>query len=453
MQAFPKEANFSETKPIGYSSKPHILRFRSDNTSYGASDTIRIEIPTNRNGHLLFPKDSYLEGKVQITAVTSSAAITHANLDQSVFSLFSRMRVLHGSNVLEDTLNCGRLWTVLYDLQRNATERLSDTIGMLVEDAPSGTFNSATLGKLALSTIATANTIGTNPVLDWSFNIPSAILGSLAQKCIPLEMCSASSLVLELELNPANMAFVTYGAGVITNIIYSVSDIYYNAKVSALDGEVNNLLKSSLGSSINLPAVTYKTDLKSIATGSSTFSDKFSFQKSSLKNFIFWLHNSTSFSSYVARSVSARTKANIQEYWLSINGEHFPSENVKSTSRMYQELLRAYDMQCDMNNGGIISYSNYASTNANLDSTAGDAILSESNPNTTVIQKRFVAGIDLDRFNMSGDVIMSGTNTVGQQLSLDILFSAATSSNLTLIGACLHDVIYNIQDGLITAKF
>ena len=43
------------------SSRPQILRFRSDNSSYTAGDTIRIEIPTNRQGHYIFPQESFLE--------------------------------------------------------------------------------------------------------------------------------------------------------------------------------------------------------------------------------------------------------------------------------------------------------------------------------------------------------------------------------------------------------
>ena len=44
-------------------------------------------------------------------------------------------------------------------------------------------------------------------------------------------------------------------------------------------------------------------------------------------------------------------------------------------------------------------------------------------PGTVTVQKRFVAGIDLDRFNWSSDVLMCGTSSIGQMVNLILGFS------------------------------
>ncbi len=43
---------------------------------------------------------------------------TGGELDGNVVSLFSRTRISHGRNVVEDTQQCGRLWHVLNDIQK-----------------------------------------------------------------------------------------------------------------------------------------------------------------------------------------------------------------------------------------------------------------------------------------------------------------------------------------------
>ena len=62
--ALVKSLNYASNKPLGASSRPEILRFRSDNADYKTGDFIRIEIPCGRRGHHLFPQDSYIEGKL-----------------------------------------------------------------------------------------------------------------------------------------------------------------------------------------------------------------------------------------------------------------------------------------------------------------------------------------------------------------------------------------------------
>jgi hypothetical protein len=75
--------------------------------------------------------------------------------------------------------------------------------------------------------------------------------------------------------------------------------------------------------------------------------------------------------SILYRSVSSRPRAGITDYYLSINGEAYPSSTIavglggsNGAARMYAELLRSWDQLSDTNAGGILNYQNYTQSNA-----------------------------------------------------------------------------------------
>ena len=104
---------------------------------------------------------------------------------------------------------------------------------------------------------------------------------------------------------------------------------------------------------INIPAVAYKCEQKSISSGSSTFNDKFSFQFSSLKTFLFWFASGASAVGNIGlRSISSRPKCFLSDYFLLINGEAYPSQQIgygtgatenvsRNSARMFAETQRA----------------------------------------------------------------------------------------------------------------
>ena len=458
--SLPKELNLGSNKPMASGGKPAILRYRSDNTTYVSGDTIRIEIPTGRQGQHLFPQDSYLEAKVKVNTSGGTGAAINTYIDQSAFSLFRRIRILHGSTVLEDTLDVNKLWTAIYDIQVNESERRGDTINKLVYDnvtaGNTSTFNSHLFGYQFVSAQAASAAATDSSLVDFAIMLPSALVGSLASKALPLSLMGASSLYIELELAPANVAFVQQynasgGTAFGTINSFTVQDIYYNAKVTNLPSEIESAIIESTGGVVNLPAVAYKTESKSISSGSTAWNDKFSFQFSSIKNMLFFLQNQSTANGNVAyRSVSARPRCNTNEYYLNINGEVYPSQPISGLARQYTELLRSFDYLTDTNAGGVLTFSNYShNTHTAASDNINDTVATML---TDTDQKRFIAGIDLDRFNRSSDVLMSGTSTIGQMMTLNVNFSSSLTDNVILYGACMYDVLFHLENGQLTYK-
>lgn len=447
--SFPKQLNLASNKPLAASSKPFINRYRADNSTYSGGDVIRIEVNTGRAGQYLFANDSFLEAKLSVNC-SNGATLGGCWVDGTIYSIFNRLRVLHGSTVLEDTLYCNRLWNAIYDIQANESERRGNSINMLINDnttTGAGHVYNSGLQGIQVQSLAASAVSSNSTVIDFTIIIPSALFGSLATKALPLGLMNSSSMYLELELAPMSQAFVTESASVVFNS-YTVSDIYYNAKICTLPDDINNALIVSLGNRVELPAFAYKNELKSVAAGSSAFNDKFAFNFSSVKSFFWWITNqTTAVGANLKRSVTSRTKAGAIDYYLTINGEAYPSQSISNPSRMYMELVRSFDGLIDTSFGGIISYKNYI---RDTHTTADDVF---SFASSTIAEKRFIAGISTDRFNGSSDVLNSGTSTIGQTTNLVINFAAGLTESCNLYASVMYDIIYVLENGQLTPKF
>lgn len=457
--SLPSTLNFGINKPLAKSSKPSINRFRSDNSSYNNNDTIRIEIPTNGQGQMLFPRNSFIEGSVSVNALNGATAGA-IYIDQSVYALFNRMRIIHGSTVIEDCLYVNKVWTSILDVQVNDAERHGLGITHLVGDVSAGLTNAYSTGQCGtkFNNYAVNAAVADSPYFDFCFPLPSAILGTLAQKALPLGLCRNSSIYIELELASPNMAFVAEYNGAESTITlnsFTVKNIYYNAKIVTLPSDVNQELIASLGEVILLPAVAYKAEQKSFASaaGALAFNDKFSFQFSSIKSFYFFVQNTACANGNIFyRSISSRPHANINDYFLTINGEAYPSQSITGATRQYAELLRSWDQLSDTNAGGVINYTSYTQSNAHTAVLSRLTATAPYDSGGSTIQQRFLAGIDLDRFNHSSDVLMSGTSSNGQMINLQVNLSIATTDPLTLIAYVQYDVMFSISNGQITAS-
>jgi hypothetical protein len=123
---------------------------------------------------------------------------------------------------------------------------------------------------------------------------------------------------------------------------------------------------------------------------------------------------------------------------------------------MFSELLRAFDAVNDNYMGGILTYQNYVS--ANTHTTADDTLIDHQNANVSgaKTQKRFIGGINLDRFGSgSNDTLLHGTSSIGQLINLQLNFASATptTESLNLYCAVQYDIIYSIDNGLLSARF
>ena len=84
---------------------------------------------------------------------------------------------------------------------------------------------------------------------------------------------------------------------------------------------------------------------------------------------------------------------------------------------MLMELMRAYDYLGTTTSCGVLDAITYNGPQIDTSTAAQDENTDDKE------HKRFVAGIDLNKFNQSSDTLMSGTNTVGNSVNLVANFS------------------------------
>lgn len=441
--SFVKDLDYGRVKPASVASRPQILRWRADNSTYNPTEIIRIEIPTSSNNIHLFGKDSFIEGKLNLPVI---GAVGNAGgmVDGNCYSFFSRMRISHGSNVVEDQQNCGRLWHVINDIQKVNDSRAEDSVCKLAyyNTEPAGSAVGLLQSHLNGAVVALAGGTAAQ-TFPFSFTLPSALFGSLCEKSIPLSECTASSFYIELELTALGNWFADTGAGITPYGACTISDVYYNAKCAVLPPDVHSLLMSSTGGKIVIPAISYKSEAKSVAAAATSFNDKFAYQVSSANAFLWWMTTSATNGAQLYRSMTSRNSKGLTEWQLNINGEMYPSDMIRGHPRNLNELLRAFDMLGSNLGSGILDYNTYSAAITGTVATDLNTV--------NIPHKRFVAGLDLNRFNQSHETLLSGTNTVGQSINLVANFNAAGEAQ-TLYSALMYDVLYTIQDGLMTAN-
>jgi hypothetical protein len=452
--SFPRELDYARQKPASVASRPVIQRFRADLTNYAPTQVIRIEIPTAARTTHLFPSDCFLEG--QLNVVMPNVNTGRLCLDGNVYTLFRRMSIYHGSNLLEQIYYSNRLFHVLNDVQRGWSDRSQDSVAMLADTT---TLVPATAANLSLAIsgsslngvpIPNDSTAAGGTNFDFSFMLPSAIFGSMAAKAIPLGACNASSFYIELELEQLNHMFcATNNTSNPQPTSASINNVVFNAKVAVLPQDVNDMLMNSVMNRIVLPATSWKVELKTLASAATAFNEKFAFQLSSVNAFIFWLQNNDAQNSYVHRSVTSRPSHGVQNYQLNINGETYPSDLISTRSRMICELQRAFDSLGNTKSGcGVLDKVLFRDA-------ASDAAAAHTETEDTGLlvtpHVRCVYGVDLNRFNNSQETMLSGTSTIGQ--SVNLIFNKTSVAELVQVyGAVMYDVIYTVQDGLMTAN-
>lgn len=154
--------------------------------NYNPGDTITINIPTRANT-VLIPSESYLKGQFN---VTSSSAVTTAAFEScGVHQFIQRIRVFHGSNLLEDIDNYGQLAKILYDYQapEDAVKgRFSVTTGTNNAYSADGAAAGVPINARSVNRGALVSLISGTVALPFAINLISLVGALSGDKYLPL---------------------------------------------------------------------------------------------------------------------------------------------------------------------------------------------------------------------------------------------------------------------------
>jgi hypothetical protein len=291
--------------------------------SFQPGEVVMINIPIGRRGSFLNTRMSYLKIKVTNNGTDPGNTIPAGF---NIASIFSRLELYHGSNLLEQIIEYGLLVNLWHDICGNLAS-FSTTGNLLEEQSTNGTSRQG-------ETIAGA---GGSRV----FCIPllSGIVGVLQSKYIPTGDMTAGDLRLELTL--ANVADGVVGAGAAPK--YTVSDVKMMLEYTDLASDAARMVSQSNSGGYMISFDSFANLASSVETGANNCNILIPTRYSSLKTLFIIMRLQENVGRYIKKTLANRINlfGDAGQWYYSIGGKNIPSTPVKSNTEAAAELCKA----------------------------------------------------------------------------------------------------------------
>ena len=418
--------------------------------NYNLGDTIIINIPT-RNNLVLNTADSYLKFNFQLT---SAGAGTYARFDScGIHGIFQRIRIFHGSNLLQDIDSYGMLVKMLYDTQVSRDTLLdkynitSGTRYGMVNDnvAPDNTTGviHVNSGDAVLTDIAS----GTSSTIQTYCISLVSLLGTLGtSNYFPLFACTSAPIRIELLLVNSVDSIV---ASTTTPTFVPLTNVEYIGNFIELGDEAMSIIEHSLeGSPLQYVVPDYRNYQYSFALANATTTQvnmpipaKFS----SLKSLFVMMRPNYHTATYFPYSAC---KLGITDYQFRIGSQLMPTKAVNTTTEMFCEMIKAIGSLTDLNHSPSLNKAIYT-TDTNT------AIAGASTFNSTS-SGGFYIGIDLENYaSAPKDTIFTGYNSNTDDIFAVINFSGSAGAvpSCRFDAFALFDEVIVFENGTCYVKF
>jgi hypothetical protein len=438
--------------------------------TYGFNDTVIINLPT-RNNLVLVPTESYLKFNIAFTnGATASNSLRWDSC--GAHGCIQRIRIYHGSNLLQDIDNYGLLAKMLFDLQvptdacYGKFNVLAGTRNDLNTQLPSLTALSTTAADYqgsADTAVAVANKLvgagGLIPNLNvWQTAISNAnrqslqinsgdnfasniaanadstqvtyclnlisLLGTLSStNYIPLFACTSAPIRLEIHLVDSAVKCLHTLTAVSA---MKITNCEYVANMIELSDEAMSMIQSSLnGQPLQFVVPDYKNFQYTFALPQTT-TTQFNFpipaKYSSLKSlFVTVRDQGTGALTYFPFS---SVKLGIKDYYFRVGSQLFPAKPPDTLPEIFSEVLKAIGSMSNLDHHPSIESFSY-SLDASVAHTAAGSQSSGS----------FYIGLDLENYsNAPKDSIFAGYNS-----NTDDIYAVMTFASPNAVSACRFD--------------
>ena len=460
-------------------------------SGYNLGDTIIFNIPTRQN-LVLVPNESYL--KFDLNAFTATGANAMRWDSCGAHGLIQRIRIFHGSNLLQDIDNYNLLTKMLYDIQvpGDATYGKLNVLAGTRSDlvvAPilnpttaatfptfantdgatmSTTFNLgiSSLTALSVNQINSGDLIkagaGTNTITGgpsasntYCLNL-NCLLGTLCtQNYFPLFACTSVPLRMEItlvsDLSKA-MNCTTLPTAYPTGLL---SNVEYIANFIELGDSAMELVSGSLnGEPLQFVVPDYRNYQFSYAlalgsTSSTQVSMAIPAKFSSLKSlFVTIRDQGTGALTYFPLS---SVTTGLVDYQFRIGSSIFPPKAVNTYPEMFSEVLKAIGSMSDLNTQPSIDKFAYSLVNS-LTANAGS--ITEINPISSITSGSFYIGIDLENYiNADKTNIFAGWNSNTDDIFAIMNFNSPSAINVRFDAFAMFDTCIVFENGTSYVRF
>jgi hypothetical protein len=413
--------------------------------NYNPGDTIIVNLPTRANTALI-PSESYLKGNFNLITTTAS---TSSCLESCGWHQFiQRIRVFHGSNLIEDLDNYGQLAKILYDFQVpedtvkgrfGVTSGTNEDYSGIQTDNSLNSVRSVNRGR-ALGALAT--TAGGTP-FPFAINLIS-LVGSLAgEKYLPLWEMTAAPLRVEIVLQSflIRSMMVEGGAG----LNFTVSGVNYVGEFLELPDSAISAIKSGSSSPMQMvcPSIRSYTNSAAIVTTGSQISFPVPAKFSSLKSIVLAGRTTTGLA---AQYPSSHCKFGLTSYNFRVGSEILPSTQPTTVPEFYNEAIKCFGSIADLQLQPSIDNTAYSLDVPNTIAGLNQASTRDSGS--------FLIGIDMEIFqNADKASIFAGTNTNTSDIFAITNYTPAGNVTLLQTAFATYDQVLVYENGVCYARY
>jgi hypothetical protein len=401
---------------------------------YLGGNTVIVNIPTQANTFLI-PSESYL--KFTLSAVLGAAASDFNALDaQGVHGVIQRLRVYHGSSLLQDIDNYDDLAKVLFDYQAalDSTQgRLSITSGTNPNYAGADVNNIKAVNKGV--TIGTLAASGTREIGKYAINLVS-LVGSLAgNKYLPLHFAQSSPLRVEIVLKTGAYSIGNFSSVNIGNI--QLDNVEYIAEFLQLSSGAIDAIAQRAGGSLQMVVPDWRNYVYSAAvTNNATITMPVAAKFSSLKSLVVTPResNRVGVATYYP---CAHVKNGLAQWTVRIGSEVLPSTAPNTDAEFFSEAAKCFGSLSDMNYQPSIDSTSFSqNVAAAMAASAGGAATTESGA--------FLIGLDCETYqNVDKTGIFAGMDTTTSDIFVTMQYGTVGAATTMLYNAfaCFDNVI------------
>jgi len=434
-----------------YNLKPSASRCRSyraslapinGGASFSPSTQIIFMIPGGRRNTFLDTTQTYLKLTIQNNDATNAFI-----LDRCGACVISRLDVFgnDGSILLETIQNYNILYNYILDFQTN----IASSFGL---SSMLGTGVTAT----NVVTERQGNTVPASGRMTVCIPIISGVVGTLADKCLPLGKL-ASDVRLEFTLDSVANSVVYAAQAAVTG--WTIISAEIEAQIIELSDEAQSMVNSTISpeSPIYLHGSSFRSYIGNISSAGQ-FSILISARFASLKTLIILPRRSTEISIANSYSAASRVNPNISSYWFRIGSSIVPQKavdlyNTSTTggyAQAFAEVMKSWHGLNHCEYGTSLSFSQY---NIAETAVAADTVVVGATAATS-FQNAFAIAQELESFAQRSDVIISGLNTNSSTVFFEGNVSAAPNAAYTINMYAAYDHILVIEpNGLINIKY
>jgi len=397
---------------------------------YPLGSNIIINIPTSNN-LVLATTESYLKFGLYLTASNANVF----RLDScGAHGLIQRIRVFHGSNLLQDIDNYGLMAKMFFDLQQSTDAcygRQNELVGTrndLVSSAATGAvfaantttysscnqinsgegFNFAAGGAVSVAG-NNCNTVITAAIPRYFCLNLISILGSLnSQNYFALFACTSAPIRLEIQLVAG---IVNAGMDVLGTTVASLNNVEYIANFIKLSDTAMSMIQSSLeGQPLQFTVPDYSnyqhTATLQNAAGSTQVNFSIPAKYSSLKS-IFVMVRDQGIGAAAFYPYSTVT-AGLNSYYFRVGSSIMPTKAPDNLPEIFAECLKAMGSMSDLNWQPSIEKMSYETVTSGTAINTGCTIAN----NGYVSSGSFYIGLDLENYvSAPKDSIFCGYNS------------------------------------------